>query len=172
MEKQPQSRAWFPRLWPHQPHDLRVNQKPGVYRIISPIIIFSFVTVAKFKSQIKLRRHPSSIWAWENKNSCNESGFRPNSFSYMKETIDSKKSKKPVVFATWQRERWEFTQNADLPGWKTEEELKVKLGMNRVDISLFALYKHYLKPATCLLDPLHSSLSDTHSYTQLEHRNK
>lgn len=90
MKRQPQSHAWFPRLWPHQPHNLRVNQKPAMYRIISFIIVFSFVSMAKFKALIKFRRHPSSRWAWENKHSCNESGFRPNSFSLVKETIDSR----------------------------------------------------------------------------------
>lgn len=105
MEKQPQSRAWLPRLWPHQPQNLRVNQKPDIYTIISPVIIFSFVTRVKFKALVELRRRPSSIWARENKHGCNESGFRPNSFIFMKEN-----GKKPELFAaTWQREWWEFT---------------------------------------------------------------
>lgn len=33
---------------------------------------------------------PFSIWAWESKHGYNESGFRPNSFTFLKETIDSR----------------------------------------------------------------------------------
>lgn len=153
------------------PHDPRVNQKPGVTIIISPIIIFSFATVVKFKALIKLRVHPSSIWAWENKHSCNESGFKPNSFTFIEVTINSRAARSQHCLQSHGRgsggnlHRMQIFQGGkQKKNWRWNQEW-IEL------TSPFALYKHSLKPATCFLNPLHSSLSDTHSYTQLEHRN-